>query len=86
MTTTQDNRFYREPGAQPADGGPAFPGPDQQEVRENIHEGMTLRDYFAAKAMQGLLCANSVYSTSSYSDELSARAYQIADAMLKARG
>ncbi|WP_186267854.1 hypothetical protein [Burkholderia gladioli] len=46
----------------------------------------SMRDEFAANAMQGLLCANSVYSTGSYSDELSARAYQIADAMLKARG
>ncbi|KAK54034.1 hypothetical protein [Bordetella bronchiseptica] len=32
------------------DGGPAFPGPDQTECTVDIHEGMTLRDYFAAKA------------------------------------
>ncbi|MGX5885205.1 hypothetical protein MJ546_33760, partial [Burkholderia gladioli] len=80
MTTTNEN-------SKPADGGPAFPRAIQRwnDSFENF-EGMTLRDYFAAKAMQGLLCANSVYCTSSYSDELSERAYQIAAAMLKARG
>ena len=34
-------------------GGPAFP--------TNLYNGMTLRDYFAAKAMQGLL-ASDVYA------------------------
>lgn len=74
-------------------GGPAFPGKQkalmiQAEHREIAsqyeieHNGMTLRDYFAAKAMQGLL----VYrpkdrTTASYADE----AYVLADAMLKAR-
>ena len=43
--------------------------------------GMTLRDYFAAKAMQGI-CA----SGPQISDELIAReSYGLADAMLKAR-
>jgi hypothetical protein len=59
-------------------GGPAFPGPDQQEQRENIHEGMTLRDYFAAKAM--MMFANEL------DPNLCAdMAYQYADAMLRAR-
>lgn len=34
MTTPQDNRFYREPGAQLADGGPAFPIHDTQRAHE----------------------------------------------------
>ena len=45
--------------------------------------GMTLRDYFAAKAMQGLL-AKMIYAPSdivNYTEQ----AYKIADAMLKAR-
>jgi len=47
------------------------------------HQGMTLRDYFAAKAMQGMLSENSGirYPT----DELVKFAYTIADAMMKER-
>lgn len=39
---------------------------------------MTLRDYFAAKAMQALIHKN-------YFDVAAKEAYQMADAMLKAR-
>jgi hypothetical protein len=44
---------------------------------------MTLRDYFAAKAMQGMLSENSGirYPT----DELVKFAYKVADAMMKER-
>ena len=41
---------------------------------------MTLRDYFAAKAMQGLVAYN---NTNPF--EISKAAYVVADAMLKAR-
>ena len=64
-------------------GGPAFPL--CVEVGENIHLnlGMTLRDYFAAKAMGGL---NANPLTETWTSELVATvAYQQADAMLKAR-
>ena len=58
-------------------GGPAFP------THLNLTQGMTLRDYFAAKAMTGLLTAEIV---GKYSKEHVAEiAYRIADAMLKAR-
>lgn len=43
-------------------------------------EGMTLRDYFAAKAMQGL-CANG----NTKAAEIVQAAYIVADMMLKAR-
>jgi len=45
--------------------------------------GMTLRDYFAAKAMQGMLSENSGirYPT----DELVKFAYAVADEMMKVR-
>jgi hypothetical protein len=43
-----------------------------------VNEGMTLRDYFAAKAMQALMPTN-------YIDSNAKVAYQMADAMLKAR-
>ena len=57
-------------------GGPAFPVPDIDGG--NVGEGMTLRDYFAAKAMH-------ICPLNSHSD--AARwCYQMADAMLKARG
>jgi hypothetical protein len=48
---------------------------------EVAHEGMTLRDYFAAKAMQGLLASE----VNAPRHEFAAEAYAMADAMLKAR-
>ena len=44
-------------------------------------DGMDLRDYFAAKAMQSFI-QDYVYDNS---DVIAARAYTLADAMLKAR-
>ena len=61
----------------------------------STHEsGMTLRDYFAAKAMHSLYVSNYEYEFTGKAkmpafvalmDELAIDAYQIADAMLKAR-
>ena len=59
---------------------PAFPA-NHFDLAENEH-GMTLRDYFAAKAMQGLL-SDGVGSLSD--EELADWAYKLADAMMKAR-
>ena len=42
-------------------------------------EGMTLRDYFAAKAMQALIDNDGLFS------EIPTQAYELADAMLKYR-
>jgi len=67
-------------------GGPAFPYEcfDPQLKRTRTMVGMTLRDYFAAKAMQGLItCApNHGDITHEY---CAVDAYRYADAMLKAR-
>jgi hypothetical protein len=60
------------------DGGPAFPVPDIDGGK--VCEGMTLRDYFAAKALQGILNDADVFW-----DKAAPLAYQYADAMLKAR-
>ena len=49
------------------------------------HNGMTLRDYFAAKAMQGILTATLTPNTVWSQDEAAETAYNVADAMLKAR-
>lgn len=68
-------------------GGPAFPysGVHKGEKVNLIVDshGMTLRDYFAAKAMQGRL-ANPDWLCSD--ERTASEAYQIADAMLRARG
>jgi hypothetical protein len=43
---------------------------------------ITLRDYFAAQAMQGFM--GSSWNVKSF-EEMASKAYQLADAMLKAR-
>ena len=55
----------------------AFPisNPHNYESRD----GMTLRDYFAAKAMQALIDNDTLFS------DIAIQAYQLAGAMLKAR-
>lgn len=69
-------------------GGPAFPIVTPLDQSSESFMGMTLRDYFAAKAMQGLMGRDwSDFKVSD--DELIAiwarSAYGVADAMLKAR-
>jgi hypothetical protein len=63
---------------------PAFPSFDYitQEGRENP-KGMTLRDYFAAQALQGMLAESG--GGALHNTNLSEFAYLIADAMLNAR-
>jgi len=66
---------------------PAFPRPFSEDTYlEGIdylaQDGMTLRDYFAAKAMQGFM--GSSWNVKSFED-MASKAYQLADAMLKAR-
>ena len=51
-------------------------------------KGMDLRDYFAAKAMQGMLANRGViYGANADEDDYNGakRAYKIADAMMRAR-
>ena len=48
------------------------------------NNGMDLRDYFAAKAMQGMFASGNL-PQSVQDDELSFAAYKMADEMLKAR-
>ena len=56
---------------------PAFPAM-HYDLADNEH-GLTMRDYFAAKAMQTLA------QKYSHEGDVSRNAYKIADAMLKAR-
>ena len=75
-------------------GGPAFPihtlepNPDGGQPRIIWQEGMTLRDYFAAKAMQADMSTYTedlIYETSEWFEARANKWYEIADAMLKAR-
>jgi len=63
-------------------GGPAFPALYQGDTRSDC-PGLSMRDYFAAKAMQGWT-ANPLPNDSSIQD-VAAWAYRQADAMLAAR-
>lgn len=79
---------------------PAFPNPSREFVdpfdsgmREKISSsasGMTLRDYFAAKAMAGWLASYSREgdehpAAHDCQDSVAKLSYELADAMLKAR-
>lgn len=60
---------------------PAFPTIVPKESRYADY-GMTLRDYFAAKAMQSLLMHQEGFY---YWEEVSSHAYRIADKMMEER-
>jgi hypothetical protein len=69
-------------------GGAAFP-----LFAATGYTGMTLRDYFAAKAMQAFISAypcqaidNEDGGIQTDAESIADDAYQMADAMLKARG
>lgn len=65
-------------------GGPAFPlqsiGPDFSPG----YAGMTLRDYFAAKALPSVIIASQKNSSISFDGDAE-QAYKYADAMIKIR-
>jgi hypothetical protein len=65
------------------EGGPAFPVVETHPVHgSRIDFGMTLRDYFAGQALAGLqfMDTERTYDTDAHN------CYQMADAMIKARG
>lgn len=63
----------------PNDGGPAFPPVHDPNTHPH---GMSLRDYFASKAMAGRLSqAGEVIDIDAFTDNC----YEMADAMLRAR-
>jgi hypothetical protein len=89
------------------DGGPAFPRAQQEDQDANVlvwaEPGMTLRDYFAAKALAGTLADHTIeVFQEGETEEIEAAeklgqahhtthslaefCYEMADAMLKARG
>ena len=62
-------------------GGPVFPS----EIG-TISKGMTLRDYFAAKAMEVDYTLAKSFTDPDWRHNIALDAYKMADAMLKARG
>jgi len=82
------------------DGGPAFgqvvelrcvrvemDGSTEWEPEAMVHGGLTVRDYFAAKVLQGTLAdSNVTLEKAGDADILAKASYRIADAMLRARG
>lgn len=67
-------------------GGSAFPATAYDDNGQ-MSQGMSLRDYFAAKAMQATVqawIARSIYPHTD--DDVARNAYAIADSMLKERG
>jgi hypothetical protein len=82
------------------DGGSAFPGENDESKQYHwVHRGMSLRDYFAAKAMQAkcfqqlaVVLARSLHPVDGQSvtlnlnhDGIAKDCYDFADAMLRAR-
>ena len=67
--------------------GPAFPSTQYVSgISPTGHSvGMTLRDYFAAKAMEGLIAQSMGTALDSNPKIAAEYAYAIADEMLKAR-
>ena len=75
------------------DGGPAFPVSSyvnsEGQTFDSAVQGMTLRDYFAAKALQGLLASPKELKTDDLgqltSSHIAEMAWDISDAMLEER-
>ena len=69
-------------------GEPAFPIDELNQQTGFVaiqHMGITIRDYFAAKAMQVCLAQMNSFPDEYWRDGVALDAYMMADAMLKAR-
>ena len=66
-------------------GGPAFPTTKPLDSWGDPNQGMTLRDYFAAKALTGMLGSRNPNTPRFHPEDDAAYVYAVADAMLKAR-
>lgn len=75
-----------------ADGGPAFPREDYQTdgapgTRPKLlgQEGMSLRDWYAGKAMEALVGDPALTNLIGMEDTIAKQSFVMADAMVKAR-
>lgn len=93
-----DNSTSNTPRKHIITGGPAFPRPathgKTHEDYSPDQDGMDLRDYFAAKAMQSMTAGPGArmvaerderYDETNWAEIVASNAYMMADAMLKAR-
>jgi hypothetical protein len=89
-----DQPEQKRPDAATLDGGPAFPYSALDPAGPSLYkdnEGMTLRDYFAARAMSAIWSGNAlaeiknVRGDDSAENAIAQMSYSQADAMLKAR-
>ena len=73
------------------DGGPAFPATEEGQTAFSgqpctiYHPGMSLRDWFAGQAMQGMVAYSGSTGAGFGPGDIAARSYEIADAMLAER-
>ena len=67
-----------------ANNPPAFPNQADNTRTYQIYDGMSLRDYFAAKAMAAEISGWEV-DIIPHTTEIAQRAYQMADSMLAER-
>lgn len=67
------------------DGGAAFPCAASDGQRSHLQEGMTLRDYFAAHAIESATYVGLKVGGLATADVIARHAYELADAMLKQR-
>jgi hypothetical protein len=70
------------------DGGPAFPCPEASLVHYNYptaYMGLTMRDVFAAAALQGMMGNRSLVDTFSGHAVMAEKSYFLADAMIKVK-
>ncbi len=73
------------------DGGPAFPTHEERDCHDHTkhiyHTGMSLRDWYAGMALQGMLTRTGVSLSEMLNDDPSVAdvAYLVADKMIKAR-
>ena len=73
------------------DGGNAFPRSKRQfycngyDAEDEFTEGMSLRDWFAGMALQGILSNSEIDGNRFDPDKMAEWSYQTADAMIEAR-
>lgn len=72
--------MYNEPNFTPA-----FPTGDNPDSKLYADPGMSLRDYFAAKAMAAMIGNDWPMHSEESTQHLTDSAYRMADAMLEAR-
>jgi hypothetical protein len=67
------------------DGGPAFPFVMPDPSTYHTEQGMSLRDYFAAQSINGVIVTSIHQQLTIKPEDVALNAYRIADAMIAER-